>query len=148
MIYRRNRVELLKGVEKRMQKLQANFLYSNFDEEIDVVLVGFADDEFDTNEYLLLQKSMKSDEQDKALGLDKVHITYKDDMCSAYGVVEKLILKSSSVEIFLDFDTSKELQIANHLIVEFPINLKDAHGIKQHLEMMFQDEVGVFESNL
>ncbi|OAB34566.1 Imm10 family immunity protein [Paenibacillus macquariensis] len=66
----------------------------------------------------------------KTLGLDKVHITYKEDTRSTYGVVEKLILKSSSVEIFLDSNTSKELQVANHLILEFPINSKNVYGIK------------------
>lgn len=63
--------------------LKCNFLYAQ--KENNVVIVGFADDEFNSKEYVLLQKSLVSEEQDKKLGLDQVHITFNDPSRSAYG---------------------------------------------------------------
>ncbi|MCZ8518493.1 MULTISPECIES: Imm10 family immunity protein [Paenibacillus] len=118
----------------------AHFLYSNFDEEMEVVLVGFADQEFETKEYILLQRSTESDDQDKALGLDKVHITINGEDCSDYCDIKEIILRSDSLEIILDDSTVKVLQIPNHIAIRFNVAVDQLQAIKNHLELMFRNE--------
>lgn len=39
-----------KEIEEMNTILNANFLYAQIDEQVDVLMIGFADDEFDTKE--------------------------------------------------------------------------------------------------
>ena len=55
--------------------------------EYGVALLGFADEQFNTTQYLLLQRTLAPDDQDRALGQDRVHIELNDR--SAYGDVEE-----------------------------------------------------------
>lgn len=64
-------------------KVNASYVFTGIED--DIILIGFADDEFDTKEHILLQKSLEADEQDIELGQDKVHITYIDELNSTYG---------------------------------------------------------------
>jgi hypothetical protein len=83
-----------------MQKvLKANFLYGGVDEDSDVLMVGFADDEFDTKEYILLQKTLVPGQKDKELGLDKVHIEYNDQSRSTYAGILNIVMYNDGIEI-------------------------------------------------
>ncbi|AEI42855.1 Imm10 family immunity protein [Paenibacillus mucilaginosus] len=123
----------------------AQFIYSNVDEDAEVVLVGFADQEFETKEYILLQRSTVSDDQDKALGLDKVHITINGEECSGYCDIKEIILRSDSVEIILDDSTVKVLGVPNHVAIRFNAAVDQLQAIKNHLELMFQNEPGTLK---
>lgn len=48
-------------------------------------LVGFADYEFQTKHYLMLQRSFEDDEQDIRLGLHTYHVEIDDQRQSCYG---------------------------------------------------------------
>jgi len=87
-------------------KLISNFVFAGIED--DVIMVGFADDEFNTKEHLLLQKALEFDEQDIALGHDKVHITYIDELYSSYGGIIKFELINDVIEIQFDKDTAKK----------------------------------------
>jgi hypothetical protein len=81
-----------------MQKvLKANFLYGGVDEDSNVLMVGFADDEFDTKEYILLQKTLVPDQKDKELGLDKVH-EYNDQSRSTYAGILNIVMYNDCIE--------------------------------------------------
>ncbi|MBB3114158.1 hypothetical protein FHS18_006276 [Paenibacillus phyllosphaerae] len=121
----------------------AQFLYSNCDEEIDVILVGFADQEFETKEYILLQRSLESDDRDKALGLDKVHLTINGEECSGYCDIKELLLRSNSLEIILDESTAEGLELPKHIKIEFNVDVEQLQAMRNHLELMFQNEPGV-----
>ncbi|WP_426445366.1 Imm10 family immunity protein [Paenibacillus sp. S-38] len=123
----------------------AHFLYSNVDEEIDVVLVGFADQEFETKEYILLQRSTVSDDQDKALGLDKVHITLNREDCSDYCDIKEIKLRRDSLEIILDDTTAKVHRVPNHVVIRFHAAIDQLQSIRNHLELMFQNEPGTLK---
>jgi len=112
-------------------------------------MIGFADDEFDTKEHLLLQKSLEFDEQDKTLGQDKVHITYIDELYSAYGGVQKVILKSNSVEIQLSASTAKVLQTEEQIeILLAQQGTSNIEELKHYLQLMFKEEPNVFLSEI
>lgn len=60
--------------------LKALFVYYGVEDE--TVLIGFADDEFETNEYVLFQKFLYI--EDIPI-LNKVHITLNSENRSEYG---------------------------------------------------------------
>ncbi len=126
-------------------KFESSFLYAQVDEN-DVIMVGFADDEFETNDYVLFQKSSVSNEQDKKLGFDKVHITYCNQVHSTYGDILKFVLKNGLAEITFDSRTASELSIDEQLEIVFPPNDAKLAEVKHYLAQMFIDKDGVFKS--
>ncbi|WP_138756390.1 Imm10 family immunity protein [Paenibacillus sinopodophylli] len=70
-------------------------------------MIGFADDEFDTQECVLLQKTLNLNEEDVEVGLDKVHITYNDELQSLYGGIIKCYFTRNQVEITLNEEATK-----------------------------------------
>jgi hypothetical protein len=58
----------------------------------DFWLVGFADEEFDTKQYLMLQRSHEDDAQDIALGMNTYHVERNDQGYSGYGGIERFDL--------------------------------------------------------
>lgn len=99
-----------------MSTFTANFIYAQADNENDVLMIGFADDQYDPQEYILLQKTMHPDEQDLALGFDKIHITYRDESQSQYGGIEKVLLKPDSIEFCLDETAAEVLECETALV--------------------------------
>jgi hypothetical protein len=71
------------------------------EEDSDSWLVGFADAEFNTKRYLLLQRGKSPQAQDIALGLDAYHVEVDDQSNACYGGIK-------CFELFRD-----------HAIVEF-----------------------------
>lgn len=111
-------------------------------------MISFADDEFDTKEYILLQKLLVADEQDKEQGLGEVHITYNDEVRSNYGGILNVTLYKNCIEIELDNNTAKELQLENMIQVSFSQKDPNLAAVKKHLEKMFHNCKGVFKSKL
>jgi len=68
----------------------------------DYLLVGLADQQFDTREYLTFQRAHEFDEQDVRLGMDAVHIERNDQGFSGYGGMRSVVLFSDRLHI--DFD--------------------------------------------
>ncbi len=126
-------------------RLNAKFLYAQI--ENDVIMVGFADDEFETKDYVLLQKSLIFNEQDKELGFDKVHITYQDELYSKYGGIQKIVLDKGVCEILLDSKTGNILGTGEKIEILFP-NDFDLSDVKNHLEQMFIHDTGSFVSKI
>jgi hypothetical protein len=62
-------------------------------------LVGFADSEFDTELYLMLQRSFVDEEQDVRLGQDTYHVEWCDQRTSGYGGIQRFVLKPQSIEV-------------------------------------------------
>jgi hypothetical protein len=127
-------------------KIKADFIYSQKDEA--VIMVGFADDQFDTEEYVLLQKSLCCDEQDKKLGLDKVHISYKDKSRSTYGGIEKFKLQDGIVEIVLNSEAAAELGVDQIIEIEFPNNDPKLNEIKDKLAELFNENFDVYHCSI
>jgi len=128
-------------------KIESSFLYAQVDEN-DVIMVGFADDEFETSNYILLQKALVINEQDKKLGLDKVHITYSNQVNSTYGEILKVVLKNGLAEITFDSKTANELNIDEQLEIIFPPNNTKLAEVKHYLAQMFAGKDGVFNSEV
>ncbi|EGK14144.1 hypothetical protein HMPREF9374_0403 [Desmospora sp. 8437] len=123
--------------------LKCNFLYAQ--KENNVVIVGFADDEFNSKEYVLLQKSLVSEEQDR---LDQVHITFNDPSRSAYGEIVKFVLKNDSVIIWIDSDTADMLETDEKIKIVFPVKKHDLGKVENYLRQIFSDQNETFVSEI
>ncbi|MFD1020942.1 Imm10 family immunity protein [Thalassobacillus hwangdonensis] len=130
-----------------MQKLlKANFLNTDVDEHTNVLIIGFADDEFNANEYVLLQKSLVTD--DKRLESNEVNITYNDEIRSTFGGILNVVLYKDCVEIELDNNASRQLQTEKTIQISFAEKDDNLLKLKTHLMTMFQDHEGVFKSEV
>jgi hypothetical protein len=92
-----------------MGSLNATFVLGN--EEDGVVVVGFADEEFQTVNHVLLQRSLHVDDDDRSHGLDRIHVQLNlgAGERSCYGKLNSCQWNSNSVKLILDTPTSIEL---------------------------------------
>ncbi|SMO52695.1 Imm10 family immunity protein [Melghirimyces algeriensis] len=126
--------------------VKSNFLYAQ--KENDVVMVGFADDEFDTKEYVLLQRSIVYDDQDKILGLDKVYIECNDQSHSVYGGIVRFVLSNGIAEIWIDSNAANMLGTDEKIKIVFPVNYNDLADVEELLREIFNNQHEVFVSKI
>jgi hypothetical protein len=124
------------------KKFTSNFAYANIEEN--VITVGFADNEFETKEYILLQKNISPDKQEIELGHDKIYIEYKDQLYSNYGGIEEIVLNNKNIKIRIDDKTSNILKVTVYNI-EFNINNLDT--IRDYLKKMLKNDDVIFKDN-
>lgn len=99
--------------------LKASFVYSGIEDE--TLLIGFADDEFETKEYVLFQKSLCI--EDIPI-LNKVHITFNSENRSEYGGILRIILSRKLISIFLSKETARSLRVNESIDIEYDIDEK------------------------
>jgi hypothetical protein len=85
--------------------------------EYGVALLGFADEQFNTKHYLLLQRTLEPDDQDRGLGQDRVHIELNDR--SAYADVEEARLANGRLVLRLDPATAGQISGGETIEVAF-----------------------------
>ena len=128
--------------------LNANFLYAHIDEEIDVLMVGFADDEFDTQEYVLLQKTLNPSEDDVESGFDKVHITYNNELQSLYGGITKCYFTCNHIVITLNEEATEILNSNPVIIIKYNQEKVDINQFHKYLLQLFSSEQDVYSCDI
>ena len=78
----------------------ANFLFTESDPALSKA--GLADDQLETQQYVLFQRSLKPSEQDRRLGHDQPHVEAGDQSASAYGCVSAVQLVGQQLKVQLD----------------------------------------------
>ena len=78
----------------------AHFLFTESDPTL--AKAGLADDQFETQEYVLFQRSLKPSEQDLRLGHDQPHVEVSDQSASAYGSFSAVQLSGQQLKVELD----------------------------------------------
>lgn len=76
-----------------------------------MVMIGFADDEFEPSRFVILQKAHKYDDQDKKMGMDKIHIQVEDESRSKYGGINAVTISEVLIRVSLSDDTKSALSI-------------------------------------
>jgi hypothetical protein len=118
--------------------LNSSYLYGRIDNETEVIMVGFADDELNPQNYLLLQKSLlPCSNEERELGFDKVHLTFCDESRSAYCDVENVLLEDGEFRITLSDMSAAELGTNKEIIVNFPKDSEEIGSIREILQKMF-----------
>ena len=60
-------------------------------------LIGFADDKNEPNEYVIVERALKFDEQDIKLGMDSYYFEYSDQSNSGYDLCSKVALHQNEI---------------------------------------------------
>lgn len=121
-------------VATRISRIEATFV--NVANDGEVVTVGFADHQYETQEYVLLTRLLDPSESDRESGEDDVHISVNDQIRSTYGGIERITLSGSQVLLELSIATADEIQVEPLLILNFKKAAVDLGGLWQGLELL------------
>ncbi len=101
-------------------------------------LVGFADREFNTKTYLMLQRALDFDEQDVALGMDTYHVEWCGQENSGYGGITRFSLQSGCAEIEFTQDVAEALDGMQRLTITFRLTPFERLALKKALGHIFE----------
>jgi len=105
-----------------------------------VAMLGFADDDFNTTQYLLLQRTLEPDQQDRGLGMDKVHIELNSQIRSAYGNVEEAQLRTRGVVFRLDPATAAKVSDGETIDVAIDMTASKMKEVAEQLRLLIGEE--------
>lgn len=113
-----------------------------------VIYAGFASQADEPGEYLLLQRAVSPDPQDRALGHDCVHVSCCDQSRACYGGIRRFVLEPGRAMIHLDQTAAGRLGTARHLAIRFPADAALLVTLSDHLRRIFAGDDGVFSCSL
>ena len=100
-------------------------------------VVGLADQEIDTKQYLQFQRAHVSDAQDEALGLDTYCVEKDDQSNSCYGGIESIDLGANAIKLRLDDAASQSLKLDRTVLITFDADEQTLDGLKRALTAVF-----------
>ncbi len=115
-------------------EISAGFVHTQNDG--DVVTVGFADQQHDTNSYVLLQRTLRPSDDDVRRGWDHIHVTVNDEGRSAYGGVQRIKLLDQCVLIDVSPETATHLRTGQTIRVNMANPPVDADGLVKALKLV------------
>jgi len=104
------------------------------------IIIGFANDKDAPSKFVLLQKPKEFDEQDKQLGMDKIHIQIEDESRAAYGGIKSISKNQDHVLIDLDSDTAAALEVEGTIDMIVDTHHPHAAAIFTALRQMAESE--------
>lgn len=107
------------------------------DTENGLDILGFSEQEDGDGRYLLLQKSHHFDEQDRALGMDKIHVQISDESRSCYGGISEIEMLSDRIVFSFDERSSAILGVHGRLNVKVDESLLASTGAVDLMAKMF-----------
>ncbi|HLM59961.1 MAG TPA: Imm10 family immunity protein [Pyrinomonadaceae bacterium] len=118
--------------------LQYNFVASS--EENGVLTVGFADAQFDTQEYLLFQRivdweEFRSDDD------DEVYVERDGQQYGTYGGIEKFVLSRNDALLLLIAETAEALDTEQEVSIAFSATDEQFEKLKTDFGRVFAGEV-------
>jgi len=108
------------------------------EEDSNLWLVGFADAEFNTKRYLVLQREKSPQAQDVALGLDGYQIEVDDPSQSCYGGIASFELFPDHAVVEFGDDAVSVLGDAKVIVVEFRLREKQLDQLRACLGRIFK----------
>ena len=100
--------------------------------------VGFADREFDTTEYLTLQRGHVFDDQDTRLGLANVYIERNDQSNCMYGGIEHCELLPGRIRLRFDENGSKVMNGLREMDITFVASADKLLALSAALRRCFE----------
>lgn len=84
------------------------------------MVVGLVDDPSNPSKFVILQRTKFPDAQDKALGMDKMHIEIGGENKSRYGGVECIEIKGVKLKLNISNGARNELGLEGDIEVDLP----------------------------
>ncbi|HID36512.1 MAG TPA: hypothetical protein EYP39_03925 [Ghiorsea sp.] len=107
--------------------------------------VSFSDGNVAPTHFIIFSKSKLEDEQDKGLGMDKVHIQIGDQSRATYGGVEKVETLEESVQVYIDSVGSKKLEVDGLISLVFTeVTEEIKNAVDALTSMMRSDNITIF----
>jgi hypothetical protein len=103
----------------------------------DFWLVGFADDKYETHDYLTLQRSFEDDDQDVALGMNTYHVERNGQRWSGYGGIGRFELKRDRVRVEFTTEGASEMGNVVEMEVTFKVGEQEFYKLKDRLGKIF-----------
>ncbi len=98
-------------------KLMANCV--TYQTQDDVAMLGFADDECNPSQYIMLQKGLRPSSQDRECGFDQTYIEVNSQIHSGYGGVVEAQLKENRLVLKLDPQAASEMSVDETIEITF-----------------------------
>ncbi|WP_054402446.1 Imm10 family immunity protein [Paenibacillus solani] len=115
--------------------LKTSFVYFGVEDE--TLLIGFADEEFETHEYVLFQKSLYNEDIPM---LNKVHITLNSENRSEYGGILRITLSQKLISIYLSEETARSLGVDDSINIEYDIDEERYNALISHFNKLNVDQ--------
>lgn len=80
-------------------------------------LIGFSERQGGDGKYLILQRSHEFDEQDRALGMDRVHVQISDESRSCYGGISEISVSHDGIRFSFDEKAAVALGLSSSLYI-------------------------------
>ncbi len=110
----------------------------SIEEDSDLWRVGFADAEFNTERYLLLQRGKSAQAQDIALGLDGYCVEVDDQSNSCYGWIKSFELFGDHAVVEFDDDATSIVGDEKVIVVEFALRERQLDQLRDCLAKIFK----------
>lgn len=85
-------------------------------------IVAFADDELSPSKFIILQKANAHDENERAMGMDKIHIQIEDQSRSRYGGINAIRMSGQRLKIFLSEEARLSLRLDGDIEIDIDSN--------------------------
>jgi hypothetical protein len=121
-------------MDTEQAELGAGFVYTQNDGE--VAMVGFADQQYDTKAYVLLQRTLRPSGDDVRRGWDDVHVTVNDQTRSAYCGVKRISLLNKQVLIEVNSTTANHLGTGETISVNMENAQVDVGELAETLKLV------------
>ncbi|WP_185964354.1 Imm10 family immunity protein [Aliikangiella marina] len=125
-------------------ELNASHIFNQDDDYM--VMLGFADDEFEPSKFVIIQKAHEYDDQDVKLGMDKLHIQVEDQSRANYGGISSFTLDNSYLVIELELDTQSSLKVDGNIRIALEANHPELESTLSVLKNIASDENIPFNS--
>ncbi|WMS87524.1 Imm10 family immunity protein [Pleionea litopenaei] len=119
-------------------ELNASHIFNQDDNYM--VMLGFADDEFEPSKFVIIQKAHEYDDQDVKLGMDKLYIKVEDQSRAKYGGVSSFTLDDNCLVIELEQDTQSSLKVDGNIRVTLEANHPELESTLSVLKKIASDE--------
>ena len=119
--------------------LDAKFVYTQSNNES--VMVGFADDQFNTTEYILLQRMLDPLQEGNNSQQEDVYIEINEQKYGVYGGVRSIVLSADLVVISLGTATASKLHLEEDIEVSISTAALDFEELREALELLCSDVV-------
>lgn len=105
----------------------ARYVAMHSDDVMD--LIGFSERPGGDGKYLILQRSHEFDEQDRALGMDKIHVQISDESRSCYGGISEIAVSHDDICFSFDEKAATVLGLNGPLHVNVDEALLSSTGV-------------------
>ncbi len=119
---------------------QAGFV--SIDEIDETLIIGFADQQFETSQYFMLQRSLDADDD------DGIYLEHTDQAYGSYAENFSCVLGNGRIQLTVDRKTAKNLKTDTTFVIEFACDESLLRRLAAGLQRIFSGTSGRLQVNV